>query len=240
MSVEIRRGSERFIEREPGRLSRHAFSFGQHYDAERLAFGPLVCHDDHLLGRGAGFTEHEHRDLDIVTWVAQGTLVHTGADGEAVALPAGTAAVLRTGEGVRHSEIASDDGPCRFVQVWLAPRPDAEPEADAAGPGAAYAHAAIAAEPGTGSVPVASSADDAPLALGVPGARLHLARLGAHERLALPAAARVHAYLVSGALLRSSLAEPLAAGDAFLLVDEPAHEVVAAVPTELLVWSFEA
>ena len=41
-----------------------------------------------------------------------------------------------------------------------------------------------------------------------------------------------------GALLRSSLAEPLHDGDAFLFTDEPVHELTAGVPSELLVWSF--
>jgi hypothetical protein len=53
-------------------------------------------------------------------------------------------------------------------------------------------------------------------------------------------------YVASGALLRSSLAEPLAQGDAFLIDDrtDGGHggghagdvDVAAAVPSELLVW----
>lgn len=232
MSVEIRRGSDRFVERDGRRLTRHAFSFGEHYHPDRLAFGPLVCHDEHVLGRGTGFATHEHRDLDIVTWVLAGTLVHTGDDGDEVRLTAGDAAVLRTGGGTRHSEVAGDDGPCHFVQMWLA-----HPPGDAEHP-LTYERASVGADARQGLVPVAG--DDAPLALGVPGARLALARLGAGEELALPAAARVHAHVATGALLRSSLAEPLAAGDAFALTDEPSYAVRAAVPAELLVWTFDA
>ena len=62
--------------------------------------------------------------------------------------------------------------------------------------------------------------------------------LNAGEVVALPAAARVHAFVATGALLRSSLAEPLAAGDAFWLTGGASYEVTAAIPTELLVWSF--
>ena len=54
----------------------------------------------------------------------------------------------------------------------------------------------------------------------------------------LPTAPRVYAFVVTGALLRSSLAQPLAAGDAFAMTDEPAHTVAAGVPTDLLVWTF--
>lgn len=201
MSVEIRRGSDRFVEREPGRLTRHAFSFGEHYDPARVAFGAMVCHDDHLLGRGQGFGEHHHEGLEIVTWVVSGTLVHTGADGEQVRLGAGQCAVLTAGAGTTHSEHAADDDAARFVQVWL--RPD-----DAAAP-PSYRTAATTAAPGDGLVAVAGAGTALPL--DVAGARLAVVRTTAGETVTLPAAARVHAYLVSGALLRSSLAEPLSA-----------------------------
>ena len=228
VSVEIRRGSSRFVERVPGRLSHHGFSFGQHYDPDRVAFGPMVCHDDHLLGRGTGFEEHPHEALEIVTWVVSGTLVHRDATGAAVELGAGECGVLSAGGGVRHSEIASDAAATRFVQVWLTPdTPDAPP---------AYARTAVAAAPGDGPVRVVG--DGGPLVVGVAGAALDVVRLAAGERVTLPAAGRVHAFLTTGALLRSSLAEPLSAGDAFCMTGEPAYEVTAAVPTEMLVWSF--
>ena len=47
--------------------------------------------------------------------------------------------------------------------------------------------------------------------------------------------------MVSGALVRSSLAEPLAAGDAFEITDGSGRglDITAAVPTQLLAWSFQ-
>lgn len=77
-----------------------------------------------------------------------------------------------------------------------------------------------------------------PLSVRVAGAALDVVRLGAGETLALPAASRVHAFLTTGALLRSSLAEPLAAGDALCVSDGASYDVTAAVPTEILIWSF--
>ena len=64
-----------------GRTTRHSFSFGDHYDPENVGFGPMVCHDDHLLRGGAGFPDHPHRDLEIVTWVLSGAVVHTASVG---------------------------------------------------------------------------------------------------------------------------------------------------------------
>jgi redox-sensitive bicupin YhaK (pirin superfamily) len=234
VSVEIRRSSSRFVDREQGRRTQHAFSFGAHYDPAWLSFGPMVCHDDHLLGSGRGFDEHPHADLEIVTFVVSGTLLHADSLGTAGELGAGDVAVLSAGAGVRHSEVASDAGRARFVQVWLKP--------DIAGTTPTYARGSSGKVLGAevestgGLVPVAGVGS--PLAVGVAGASYGVARLAGNETLTLPAAGRVHAYVASGALLRSSLAEPLQVGDAFCFVDEPAHEITAGVPTELLVWTF--
>lgn len=226
--MDIRRSSSRFVEREPGRRTQHAFSFGAHYDPEWLSFGPMVCHDDHLLGNGLGFEEHPHSDLEIVTFVVSGSLAHTDSLGTATELSAGELAVLSAGAGVRHSEVASA-GAARFVQVWLRP--------DQVGSAPAYRRgSAAAAVPGAGLVPVAGAGSD--VEVGVAGSSYAVARLAANETLTLPGAGRLHAYVTTGALLRSSLAAPLEAGDAFCFVDEPDHQVTAGVPTELLVWSF--
>jgi hypothetical protein len=80
-------------------------------------------------------------------------------------------------------------------------------------------------------VPVASPRTDSVLSV---------VRLDGRSSVTLPAAPRVHVFVASGALLRSSLAEPLHTGDAFLMTDEPEHTVAAGVPTELLVWTFSA
>lgn len=212
MTVEIRRGSARFVERDAGRVTRHAFSFGGDYDPERLAFGPMVCHDEHVLGPGRGFDTHPHSGLEIVTYVVSGALRHADSGGTETVVPAGSVAVLSTGSGVEHSEHATDEGPCRFVQVWL--------RSDRTGP------------------PTYDVRDGADPVEPLPGAVLRRAHVDQDAPLTLPAAPRLHAYVVRGALLRSSLAEPLEAGDAFSFTDEPSHDVTAGVPTDLLVWAF--
>jgi len=222
VTVEIRRGSARFVERGEGRATQHAFSFGPRYDPALLAFGPMVCHDDHVLRAGAGFEAHRHTGLDIVSWVVSGALLHTDTTGATHRVEAGSVAHLSAGAGVEHSEVAGE-AMTRFVQVWLTAGEQApdEPSYDVR------------------AVPPSELAGPDPVTLvALPGATLTVARPDAGEVVTLPAAARVHAYLTSGALTRSSLAEPMSAGDAFLLTDEPAHEVTAAVPSELLVWSF--
>lgn len=201
-------------------MTHHAFSFGDHYDAERLDFGPMVCHDDHLLGSGRGFETHRHSDLEIVTWVVAGALRHVDSSGSETVLEPGSIGVLSTGDGVEHSEHATDAGPCRFIQMWLRPSEGGS-------------------EPGYAARPVDLPTNDlVPVAQPRPDSVLWAGRLDGQGSLELPAAPQVHAFVATGALLRSSLAQPLAAGDAFLMTDEPAHSVTAGVPSDLLVWTF--
>jgi quercetin 2,3-dioxygenase len=216
--VEIRRGTDRFVERRPGLLTAHAFSFGSTYDAAHVRFGPMICHDDHLLRVGEGFPAHDHSGLVIVTWVLSGAVAHTGPAGD-VRVEPGQAAILHAGDLVTHAEVAAAPQ-TRFVQVWLTP----------AEPGGASSYSVVEPELTPGALVPVSEPE--------PGAAFSVVRLDGNQTVTIPAAPRVHVYMARGALLRSSLAEPLHEGDAFLFTDEPSYELTAGVPSELLVWSF--
>lgn len=219
VSVEIRRGTARNITREGGRLSRHSFSFGGHYDPDNVRFGRLVCHDDHLLGGGTGFEDHPHRDVEIVSWVLTGALRHRDSSGHEHVVRPGEVQVLSAGAGVTHAEVAEPGGPTRFVQVWLTPEETGTPPA--------YSVTPADLTPGELSE-----------VLRLGDARFLVARLATGDAVTLPDEPLQHVFVASGALLRSSLAEPLSAGDAFRITDQPGLTVTAAVPTELLVWAF--
>jgi quercetin 2,3-dioxygenase len=236
VTVVVRRALARFLTRESGRQTRHSFSFGSFYDPDRVSFGPLVALNDDLLGRHSGYPEHAHSDLVIVTWVVTGCLEHGDATGT-TRQASGQLAVTATGDGMVHSERAAGEV-TRFVQMWLTP--------DAPG-GSARREVSTPDLTGPGWVTVAG---DGALELGIAGARLQVADLEAGETVALPGSPRAYVFVVSGALIRSSLAEPLATGDAFEITDDTAGQpdaagragrdltVTAAVPTQLLAWSF--
>jgi redox-sensitive bicupin YhaK (pirin superfamily) len=226
VSVVVRRGLDRFLSRESGRQTRHSFSFGAFYDPDRVSFGPLVAFNDDLLGRDAGYPEHEHADLLIVTWVVTGGLEHADASGT-TRQRAGQLAVTTTGPAFVHSERATGEV-TRFLQMWLTPAaPAARPRREVSTPDLSA--------PGWVTV-----AGGGALRLGIPGARLAIADLAAGESIPLPGESRAYVFVVVGALTRSSLAEPLAAGDAFEITDHAVRDlgVTAAVPTQLLAWSF--
>jgi len=221
VSVEIRRGTGRFLTRGEGHFTRHSFSFGQHYDPDNVRFGSLVCHDDHLLGPGVGFDEHPHRDLEIVTWVLTGELHHRDSSGHTGVVHPGEVQVLSAGSGVTHSEIAGPDGPTRFVQAWL--NPDVQD-----------------AEPAYSITPVSLTPGELTEVVRIGDAVFRVARLAAGDTVVLPDEPLQHVYVAGGALQRSSMAQPLDDGDAFRITDQPGLSVTAAARTELLVWSFSS
>jgi len=89
----------------------HHFSFGEYYNPDRMSFGPLRVFNDDVIKPGAGFDFHQHRDMEIVTYVIDGTHGVIGS-GEIQRMSAGT--------GVYHSEYNhSQKGPLRLLQMWV-------------------------------------------------------------------------------------------------------------------------
>jgi len=224
MRLAVYAGSSRFSTHAPDRLTRHSFSFGPHHDPANLGFGPMICHNDDRVEPGGGYPDHPHTDLEIVTWVLEGVLLHTDDRGNTTALRPGDVQVMSAGSGVRHAEMAdAASGPTRFLQTWI--RPDE--------PGTPPGWRAEHVEPGPGLTTVVGG--DC-LAIGTHGASLHIARLTPGATVRLPAAVRQHVFLALGAGRLHD--EAVGGGDAVRLTDQPGMAFEATADTELLAWSF--
>ena len=64
---------------------------------------------------------HPHIDVDIITVIFKGELVHAGTLGEGTRISAPGAQVQRTGTGIRHLEKNPNQDPADFIQLWFAP-----------------------------------------------------------------------------------------------------------------------
>jgi hypothetical protein len=213
---------DRFVTQVPGRQTRHSFSFGDHYDAQRVSFGPLTAMNEDLLAAGSGYDAHDHTDVVLVTWVISGALVHQDPGGS-VTQPTGELAIMRAGAGVTHSERAAA-GATRLVQAWLRPGELGE----------IPSRCTTTPDLGGGELVVVADERD----LGVPGATYRIGELPAGATVTVPEAPLRYVFVATGALTRSSLAEPLSAGDAFEISGDHEVSLTAAVPTQLLAWSF--
>jgi redox-sensitive bicupin YhaK (pirin superfamily) len=121
-TVEIRRAADRAVTTTSWLQSRHSFSFGDHYDPANTHHGVLLVSNDDVLAPAAGFDTHPHRDMEIVTWVLEGSLAHRDSAGNSGVIYPGLAQRMSAGAGITHSEKnASDTEPVRFVQMWVPP-----------------------------------------------------------------------------------------------------------------------
>jgi redox-sensitive bicupin YhaK (pirin superfamily) len=208
VTVTILRSGDRFTEREKGRMSWHAFSFGPFYDPARVGFGPMVLCDEHLLSDGQGFSTHPHQGVTIVTVPTIGAVRHVDSLGSERVVSPGQVGIFETAGGVTHSEIAAASA-TRFVQFWLTS--DAE-------------------EP-------AYSVEEIVGGLAVGPHRLERVLLAPGEAAEITGGERRFVFVAAGSLLRNSLAEPLSQGDAYLIEDQEPVTVTAATDATLLVWA---
>ncbi|HET8705757.1 MAG TPA: pirin family protein [Pseudomonadales bacterium] len=120
--MEIRTAEERGSTRLAWLDSRHSFSFGYYYDPARLGVSSLRVINDDWVAPGGGFDTHGHRDMEILTYVTDGELVHRDSMGNHFSLRAGDVQLMRAGTGVTHSEFnGSNRAPVSFLQIWIQP-----------------------------------------------------------------------------------------------------------------------
>jgi quercetin 2,3-dioxygenase len=243
MSIDIRRAGDRFWTKIGWLDSHHSFSFGQHYDPANTHFGLLLVSNDDVVAPGTGFETHPHRDMEIVTWVLDGQLVHQDSTGHSGVIYPALAQRMSAGSGILHSEKndawrlmpeAATDEPVHFVQMWVVPD---EPRID---PG--YEQLDIGAElAGGGLVPVASGrGHDAAISIRQRDAVLWASRIHAGDDVALPAAPFVHLYVAKGSVELEG-AGRLAAGDAVRITGSDGARVTAGADgAELLVWEMHS
>jgi redox-sensitive bicupin YhaK (pirin superfamily) len=103
-TVDIRRADSRAATKISWLDSKHSFSFGSHYDPDNTNHGLLLVNNDDIVKPGTGFDTHPHRDMEIVTWVLRGSLVHQDSTGHSGVIYPGLAQRMSAGRGILHSE----------------------------------------------------------------------------------------------------------------------------------------
>jgi quercetin 2,3-dioxygenase len=234
-TVEIRRAADRAVTTTPWLQSRHSFSFGDHYDPGNTHHGLLVVNNDDIVAPASGFETHSHRDMEIVTWVLQGQLMHQDSAGNRGVIYPGLAQRMSAGSGILHSEKnGSETEPVHFVQMWVLP--------DEIGISPSYQQHEIGSE--------ALSGELVTIASGIPGreaaitlhnreAALHGTRLRPGDAVGLPQAPYLHVFVARGRVTCEGIGD-LQDGDAVRLTDADGPRLTAREPSELLVWEMHA
>lgn len=242
--VDVRRAAERAGTRLGWLDSKHSFSFGRHYDPANAHHGLLLVNNDDTVKPGTGFETHPHRDMEIVTWVLQGSLVHQDSEGHTGVIYPGLAQRMSAGTGILHSEkndswrLAGEahTDPVHFVQMWVVP--------DEAGITPGYEQLEIDHELLAGGLVTVASGmpeHDGEAAIRIKNryAALHVARLQPGQEVTLPEAPFLHLFVPRGAVTLEGTGS-LGTGDAVRFTAAGGQRVTATEPAEILLWEMHA
>lgn len=208
----------------------HTFSFGDYYDPEHMGFRSLRVINDDRVQPGHGFGTHGHRDMEIVTYVLEGTLEHKDSMGNGSHIEAGELQRMTAGTGVRHSEFnPSDKEGVHFYQIWLLPqRKGLKPS---------YEQLAVGEEQKRGRFRLVAAPEGVDGSLTIhQDARLYLASLLSGEGVSHEIERGRAAWLQ---VLRGKvhfLGNDLDTGDGVAVTDEKTLAIQATIPAEVLLF----
>jgi len=242
--VDVRRADSRFVTDFGWLDSKHSFAFGHHRSRTNVHHGLLLVNNDDRVAPGTGFDTHPHRDMEIVTWVLDGSLVHQDSMGNHGVIYPGLAQRMSAGTGILHSEKndswnlsgAVHETPVHFVQMWVVP--------DEAGITPGYEQLEIEPERLSGGLVTVASGmpdhvDDAAIRIANRYAALHAARLAPGRSVTLPEAPFVHVFVPRGTVEFEGVGT-LAEGDSVRLTGSGGQRVTGVTDAEVLVWEMHA
>jgi redox-sensitive bicupin YhaK (pirin superfamily) len=241
--VELRRGTDRHETRIDWLHGRHSFDTGINPFGRDTHHGVLVVNNHDTIAPNSGFDTHPHRNMEIVTWVLNGALVHQDSEGHAGIIYPNLAQRMTAGSGIRHSE--KNDRPVlehgagqrvELIQMWVVPD-----EAEAS-PG--YDQLELDPADLQGRLLVVASGmsrDRNSTAIKIRNrfAALHVARLEPGQAVELPDAPYTHTYVARGRMTLEDAGE-LGAGDAARLTAVGGLRLQAVEAGEVLIWEMHA
>jgi redox-sensitive bicupin YhaK (pirin superfamily) len=212
----------------------HSFSFADYHDPRHMGLGNLRVINEDRIAPDTGFDTHGHRDMEIISYVLDGALLHKDSMGNEAHIVPGEVQRMSAGTGVRHSEHNhASNQTTHFLQIWILP--------DEAGGEPGYEQKFFDPALKRGKLALVASPDGAEGSVSMRAdARLYAGLFDGAEALsrAIDPARPHYVHLVRGALTVNG--QPLQAGDAATLRGETELRLSEALQAEVLVFDLAA
>lgn len=211
-----------------GRTSAHHFCFASYQDVERMSWGRLRVVNHTSLSPGAAAAPVPQHDMEMLTYVRAGSLVHRGHF-EGKRTDCGEIQLVSPGGGVLYADTNPSAQPAEVVEIWIV--------ADSAGDTPARRVTRLPKGAADGSLPLIASGRRR-LTPGVlrlrADAELCGAMLASGDRLAQPIdpARRYYLLAIDGCAEVNGLA--LNPGDGAAVADEASLRIVATERVDLI------
>jgi redox-sensitive bicupin YhaK (pirin superfamily) len=101
--------------------AKHHFAIGPYGNPNHRPIGNLIVFNDDEVAPHSGFDLHPHANVEIVSYIQEGTVTHEDDQGHRGQTRAGDVQVMSAGTGIRHAERNLEDVPIHLFQIWLKP-----------------------------------------------------------------------------------------------------------------------
>ena len=187
--IQVRKSQERGHAQHGWLDSYHTFSFADYYDPSHMGFRSLRVINEDRVAPGRGFGAHGHRDMEILSYVLNGSLAHKDSMNHQEVLGPNEIQRMSAGIGVTHSEFnGSKTEPVHFLQIWIEPATKGTP--------ASYEQIRFAPEEKNGKLKLLAGPKGGNAVAKInQDAQLFVAELGAGEQVDHKLSPRRHAWL---------------------------------------------
>jgi redox-sensitive bicupin YhaK (pirin superfamily) len=208
----------------------HSFSFSQFYNPDRMGVSSLrVINEDRIAPKG-GFAPHDHDNMEIITYLLEGSLEHHDSMGNHIVIHAGEVQRMSAGTGITHSEFnPSADEATHLLQIWI------KPESQGVEPG--YEQGPFSSEGKSGRLLLIASPDGRRNSLSMhQNAFLYASTLQQGERIDHPVDTErtLYLHLIRGAV--QSNGEKLESGDGLEMRQQERIEIEGLEDSEILLF----